>query len=230
MLLIATLLRRSRLAAPLVLCLGLTLMPATAGASPARAATAPPVKASQLPTWAEVHALYDGFDGGHRETTPYRETFVLKSDCRTYDEGPQADKGRYAEYFAAFDDIPVHHGFEQPTVFVMSFASIKAAKAAFKAQQSWITRCDGKTVHPPMETTSYDKVALGGLGGQRVAYRRSSVIEQTGGDPWYLNELVFWIRKGPYLLDVQARKDVENSGPTKAPLVKLAKKTLRRLP
>ena len=221
--------RTGRRVVPLALCLGLALTAPAVQAAPERA-TAPPVKAANLPTWAEVDELYDGFEDGARETAASRETFVLKANCLTYDDGPTADKGRYAEYFGAFGSIPVHAGFEQPTVFTMSFATARAAKKAFNAQRSWIADCDGKTVSSTMETNSYDKVALSGLGDQRIAYRHSMVAEQTGGDPWYLNELVFWIRDGRFLLDVQARQDVEGDLPAKAPLLALAGIALERLP
>jgi hypothetical protein len=227
--LIATLMHRGRRAVPLVLCLGLALVASTAhaGSGPGKA---PPVKAANLPTWDEVAALYPGFEGGSRETASSRETFVLEKNCGSYDDGPTADKGRFADYYGAFGNIPVHSGYEQPSVLTMSFATVDAAKRAFKAQQVWIKHCDGKTVQAPMETNSYAKVAAPRLGDQRVAYRHTMVLEQTGGDPWYLNELVFWIRDGRFLLDVQVRRDVAGATPAAAPLVTLAGIALDRLP
>jgi hypothetical protein len=226
---IATLIHRGRRAVPLALCLGLALAASAAHAGPGPA-KAPQVKAASLPTWDEVAAVYQGFEGGSRETTSYRDTFVLKKNCSSYDDGPTADKGRYADYYGAFGSIPVHDGYEQPSVFTMSFATVAAAKKAFKAQQAWIKGCDGKTAHKAMETNSYDKVASPRLGDQRIAYRHTMVLEQTGDDPWHLNELVFWIRDGRFLLDVQVRVDVAGATPAEAPLVTLAEIALDRLP
>jgi len=219
----------ARLAVLLALCVTVSLGAPVARAAPERA-TAPAVKAGHLPTWAEVDDLYEGFEDGSRETSAYRETFILKQNCRTYDDGPTAGKGRYAEYYGAFGSIPVHAGFEQPTVFTMSFATVRAAKRAFKAQQSWIVGCDGRTVSSTMETNSYAKVALAGLGDQHAAYRHTMVAEQTGGDPWHLNELVFWVRDGRFLLNVSARKDVEGELPAKTPLYTLSEIAAERLP
>ena len=168
---IATLRNRSRLAAPLALCLGLALAASAAHAGPAPAKP-PRVTAAHLPTWDEVAALYPGFEGGSRKTASSRSTFVLKKNCSSYADGPMADKGRYADYYGAFDNIPVHDGYEQPSVFTMSFASVAAAKRAFKAQQAWIKGCDGKTVNTTMEMNSYDKVSLVARG--RPAHRLPS--------------------------------------------------------
>ena len=186
--------------------------------------------AANLPTWDEVAALYPGFEGGSRKTASSRSTFVLKKNCSSYADGPMADKGRYADYYGAFDNIPVHDGYEQPSVFTMSFANVAAAKRAFKAQQAWIKGCDGKTVNTTMEMNSYDKVSWSRVGDQRIAYRHTMVLEQTGGDPWHLNELVVWVRDGRFLLDVQARVDVAGATPTQAPLTTLAGIALDRLP
>lgn len=226
---IATLRHRGRRAVPLALCLGLALAAsaAHAGSAPAKP---PQVRAANLPTWDEVAALYEGFEGGSRKTTPYRNTFVLKKNCSSYDDGPMADKGRYADYYDAFGNIPVHDGFEQPSVFTMSFANVAAAKSAFTAQQAWIKGCDGKTVHKAMEMNSYDKVSSPRMGDQRIAYRHTMVLEQTGGDPWHLNELVVWVRDGRFLLDVQVRVDVADATPAQAPLTTLAGIALDRLP
>jgi hypothetical protein len=212
--------------------LGLALAAAPAPvvlAGPGRA-EAPAVKPAHLPTWEEVDALYEGFEDGSRETARSRGTFVLEKNCRTYQAGPKADQGRFADYFGAFQSIPVHAGFEQPAVYTMSFETVRKAKRAFAAQRSWITGCDGETVSAAGETNSYEVVALAGLGDQRIAYRHSMVLEQTGGDPWYLNELVFWIRDGRHLVDVQARQDVEGDTPASAPLLELAEISLDRLP
>lgn len=226
---IATLRHRGRHAVPLALCLVLALAAsaAHAGSAPAKP---PRVKAANLPTSDEVAALYQGFEGGSRTTTSYRNTFVLKKNCSTYDDGPTAARGRYADYYGAFGNIPVHDGYEQPSVFTMSFANVAAAKEAFKAQQAWIKGCDGKTVHTAMETNSYDKVSSPRMGDQRIAYRHTMVLEQTGGDPWHLNELVVWVRDGRFLLDVQVRVDVPDATPAQAPLTTLAGIALDRLP
>lgn len=226
---IATLRNGGRRAVPLALCLGLVLAASAAHAGPAPAKP-PRVKAANLPTWDDVAALYPGFEGGSRKTTSYRSTFVLKKNCSTYVDGPTAAKGRYADYYGAFDNIPVHDGYEQPSVFTMSFANVSAAKRAFKAQQAWIKGCDGKVVHTAMEMNSYDKVSSARMGDQRIAYRHSMVLEQTGGDPWHLNELVVWVRDGRLLLDVRVRVDVAGATPAQAPFTTLAQIALDRLP
>ncbi len=228
---IATLMNRGRRAVSpaLCLCLGLALAASAAHPGPAPA-KAPPIKAANLPTWDEVSAVYPGFEDGSRETTSSRDTFVLEKNCRAYADGPNADKGRFADYYGAFRSIPVHAGYEQPSVFTMSFATVAAAKKAFKTQQGWIKGCDGKTAHEYMETNSYDKIASPRLGDQSVAYRHTMVQQQTGGEPWHVNELVFWVRDGRFLLDVQARVDVAGATPAEAPLVTLAEIALDRLP
>lgn len=221
--------RSGRRAVAALLCLGVSLA-TTSDAAGAQRATAPAVKAAYLPSWAEVDELYEGFEDGARETTPYRDTFVLKPNCTTYDDGPRADRGRFAEYFGAFGSIPVHAGFEQPSVFTMSFSTVRAAKRAFRAQQSWIVGCDGETVEEVMEVNSYDKVALAGVGDQEVAYRHGLVLEQTGGETQYLNQLIFWVRDGRFLLNVLARQDGEGATPAQDPLLALTEIALQRLP
>jgi hypothetical protein len=102
---------------------------------------------------------------------------VLNENCSIVDVAPRPGAGRDAIYFGASGSVPAKRGYEQPFVFTMSFATVEAATVAFQAQRSWIVACNGRTVHVANETDAYHKVALSGLGNQRVGYRRNAVLE-----------------------------------------------------
>lgn len=204
------------------------LLPFTA---PAAHAAAPAVRDRHLPTWAEIDALYDGFENGTRQTATQRGTFVLERNCLEYDAGPAAAKGRFADYYGAFGSIPVHAGYEQPSVLIQSFNTAKAAQKAWTAQRAWIDHCDGKTVENRIgDTNEFDRIPLGGLGDKRVALRWDRMTPITGDDPWYSSTLDLWIRDGRFLVDVHVRQDVEGAVPSKPKAVALARLTLSRLP
>jgi hypothetical protein len=199
--------------------------------APAAHAAAPAVRDRHLPTWAEIDALYDGFENGTRGTGTQRGTFVLERNCLTYDDGPTAPKGRFADYYGAFGSIPVHAGYEQPSVLIQSFSTAKAAQKAWTAQRAWIDHCDGKAVEDRIgDTSEFDRIPLRGLGDKRVALRWDRMTPITGDDPWYSSTLDLWVRDGKHLVNIHVRQDVEGAVPSKPKAVALARLTLNRLP
>jgi len=200
-------------------------------AAPERAA-ATKIKPKHLPSLAEVVDLYPAFKKGSRETNPGREWFIMKKDCKTYAEGPQADRGRFADYYGPFGSIPVFWGAEHPSVLVLSFDTVASAKKAFAAYAKWIRHCDGKSVRSFGDRISYEKTSLPGLGQQRIAYRRTlhDPPESDLDEDLYLNEVFVWVRTGRLLVLTQAREDGKDQLPGKKRLLKLTRLTLKKLP
>jgi hypothetical protein len=195
-----------------------------AAASPASAAVDPGdrVYARNLPSTAEVGALYPALQGGDRQVMAGRATMRRSPDCLGWDNGPAAASGRWAYYTDASGESPYSSGMADPVVFVWKFHTLAQARAGFASE--WTASRDCAGTHAFEDSTVVTQVvgvpALGSVSRAWRDHESSSV-----SDDHFLTQLT---RRGRYL--VEARVQAPGFAPAKPPLVDLSRITLSRLP
>ena len=198
------------------------LMTVTAGAIAADVPDEDRVYPRNLPTHAQVAALYDGLDDGYREVLRNRYLQIRSSDCLGWGQGPRASSGRWAAYYGEGGSNPYFEGLPNPGPFVYKFHSRERARMAFFTAYDAAVDCLGEYSDDDFTVGSVEvDVPELGAGEFGVRYHETS----TDFEDFFL---YVWVREGRYVTTTMVQSQEE--APAKKPAIALTRVMLDRIP
>lgn len=203
---------------------GAAVAPAAGTAAVAGVAPKDRVYLRNLPTHAEAASLYAGLRGGTREAFINPYISIRTEDCLAWTSGPTARHGRWAYYTGKDGTSPYVKGLPDPVVFVYKFATVRAAKGAYRVTRESIVGCYA-VVSDDDTTIEAHGITVPPLGDARLGYREHETVSGKEHEDRFLT---IWVREGRYL--VETRIQQQDVAPAKRPAVRFTNVTLRRVP
>lgn len=181
------------------------------GSSPTGVATASSkatVRASQLPTVAEVAAVFPYLRGGSRSVLTATPEDASGDGCNNWRTVLRAPVGRW-EHFTMINGGGAYFvGLDDPGVFTYKYSSKKKARKAMARLTKWISDCAGYHGDSQFNWT-VTPVNVSGVGQQVVGFRERSRNITLNGGFHVKEELELAVRSGRYVTvpNIQTEND-----------------------
>lgn len=202
---------------------------AAAAATVALGVTSVPVEAvverSDLPTTTQVADIYPVFRDGAREVFRGNQIAGITDDCLSFEGGPVARSGKWATYVDAAGQSPYVDGGTHVVAFVYEFRGPRRAHGALRFVRRDVASCIGTHRGDGFRRTR-DWVRVPRIGAERPVAWRELTTSRGAGDELFEDRLLdVWTRKGRYVVNVRAQKEL--SRPSVDKLVRLARLATR---
>lgn len=167
----------------------------------------PTVKASQLPSVAEVSAAFPDLAGGSRSVlrAPQEDASGL-GKCGNWRTVLNAPVGRWS-YYTPGGNSSFFDGLDDPTVFSYKYPTVAKARKAMKRLRTWRRDCTGRHIEDGIVWTIRPR-SVPRVGRQTIAYAEFSTSPNSISGTNSSGERTIAARKGRYLtISIVAAED-----------------------
>ncbi len=188
-------------AVPLMIA-GLATAVLAAGAGAAPGPEAPRLSGKDLPSSAQMSAVYPELANGRRDVTR-THTFDANAgrDCISIRTLGRPRQAVWASYYTASGDDPYFEGGESAAPFVHKFGTRRAARQAVRRLHRYVVRCEGRH-HADGTRNRVEQLLPPALGedtvGYQISWRYPNVVTGTSTR----SELHVVVRQGRRVVDV----------------------------